>query len=254
MSHTKQANRRTCLFCADSANSREHVWPDWLVQSMKHRRPLRQTLGNKSAVEFTGDFKIRCVCEACNNGWMSDLEAKTKPLLGSLAADVSVQMDAQQQSSLAIWAVKTSMVIEAVKPQIAHRFYKPDVRKTFRESRSRPYTTRMWIGRYNDSGLFAAASEIEYNLTPLASPGFGSVTTMIAGHLVLQVLSLNFPSEVHNTDIRIQQRAGNWDHLVLPLWPYEKSLLWPPRLSFGNDPDQYPLTSLRDRWRVGAIS
>src|SRR6202041_493786 len=97
--------------------------------------------------------------------------------------------------------------------------------------------TRMWMGRYNRSGLFAAAAEIQYNLARIDSPGFGSITTMIVAHLVLQALSLNFPAEMQNHVVEIPQRVGDWDQTLFPLWPFERSLLWPPALSFGNDPD-----------------
>ena len=225
-----------------------------MLQTMKDRRPLRQTLGAGPAVHYTGDFKIRCVCRVCNNGWMSELEASIKPLLALLAGDVSVEMNAEQQLRLTIWAAKTAMVTEATKPQKAVRFYQPEVRKAFNSGFSIPYNTRMWMGRYNGSGLFAAAAEIQYNLARISSSGFGSVTTMIVGHLVLQVLSLNFPAETQDHVVEIPQRIGDWDQTLFPLWPFERSHLWPPALSFGNDPDRYPLRGLHDRWRVEAIA
>lgn len=74
---------------------------------------------------------------------MSELEASIKPLLALLAGDVSVEMNAEQQLRLTIWAAKTAMVIEATKPQKAVRFYQPEVRQAFRSDFSIPCNTRM---------------------------------------------------------------------------------------------------------------
>lgn len=75
--------KRTCLFCDKPANTLEHVWPQWILPIAKNRNPITQKLGDSPSVQHQGDFKIKCICKCCNNGWMSDLEAKLQPLLGS---------------------------------------------------------------------------------------------------------------------------------------------------------------------------
>ena len=44
-----------------------------------------------------------------------DLEQKSIPVLGALLQDISTPLDSQQQTILALWSVKTAMVVEAVK-------------------------------------------------------------------------------------------------------------------------------------------
>jgi hypothetical protein len=51
----------------------------------------------------------------CNNGWMSDLENAVRPTMVCLINDIAMELDAEQQRLLALWAVKTAMVIEGVK-------------------------------------------------------------------------------------------------------------------------------------------
>ncbi len=221
---------------------------------MKGRRPLRQTLWEGPPVHYADDFKIRCVCRVCNNGWMSELEANIKPLLALLSGDVSVEMDVEQQLRLTIWAAKTAMVIAATKPQKATRFYQPEVRKAFKSGFSIRTTHGCGWGATTGRVCSPPPPRFQYNLAQVDSPGFGSITTMIVGHLVLQVLSLNFPAETQGHIVEIPQRVGDWDQTLSPLWPFERSLLWPPAMSFGNDPDRCPLRSLHDRWRVEAIA
>jgi hypothetical protein len=185
---------------------------------------------------------------------MSELEADAKTLLSLLAADISVQMNSDQQRKLSIWATKTVMILEGTKPQTTRRFYRPEIRKAFKMDLAIPADTRIWMGRYSGSGLYGAAADMQFNVSGVTSPGYGNVATMIIGHLVLQVLSLAIPTETPDGIIRISQRADLWDSLLFLLWPYERPIMWPPARTFSDNPDHHPLTRLRDRWRVDATA
>ena len=90
---------RTCPFCHKAAQTKEHVWPQWLqnylpYQIMSHGRHgsrYRQTeyVPHQGALttrqQHVADFLphvVADVCAACNNGWMAAMEAQVQALIG----------------------------------------------------------------------------------------------------------------------------------------------------------------------------
>lgn len=86
---------RVCIFCRKEGSlSKEHLWPDWLSKMYLRKGDEKHTFGsqtylNKKIVrdgvyERPGhlfSLKNRVVCQACNNGWMSEVENDTKPII-----------------------------------------------------------------------------------------------------------------------------------------------------------------------------
>ena len=82
-----------CIFCGVT---QEHMWANWLRSYIPreltrhatsvekvHPRNTEQNIQTR-----TGDphsRRIKCVCRACNNGWMSRLQENAKPFLGAHA-------------------------------------------------------------------------------------------------------------------------------------------------------------------------
>ena len=60
--------------------------------------------------------------------------------MGCLINDLAMALDAEQQRLLALWAVKTAMVIEGVK-QAQNGFYTPEERSAFRQTLVPPTLT-----------------------------------------------------------------------------------------------------------------
>src|SRR5260370_28165312 len=113
--------KRKCLFCNEDANSKEHVWPQWILRLPPARRPVRQRLGTGKEVTYSGDFKLKGVCSTCNNGWMSELETEVRPILGPIVQDLSIQLDLEDQKKIARWAFKTAIVLEGTKERSMKR-------------------------------------------------------------------------------------------------------------------------------------
>jgi hypothetical protein len=110
-----------CLACGTTSSpaSREHVFSRWLLTefgpdtSMALFKQLDDGAREQRRAEIKLDsFKLKKICECCNNGWMSELEERAKPLilgvirgvreLGSLSED--------DRRILARWAGKTAVV------------------------------------------------------------------------------------------------------------------------------------------------
>lgn len=114
---------RRCLFCNEDANSKEHVWPQWILKLLPARRPVRQRLGTGKEVKYSGNFKPKGVCSTCNYGWMSELETEAKPILGPIVQDLSIQLDLEDQTKIARWAFKTTIVLEGTKERSMKRYF-----------------------------------------------------------------------------------------------------------------------------------
>lgn len=110
-----------CIFCQKEATlTREHVLPDWL----KTLYPYETKVIN----EFTGiepqkrwlsnifQHKARIVCASCNNGWMSTLESKTKPLITQLVELKKMKLTKKEQELLGFWAQKTILMVNQAIP------------------------------------------------------------------------------------------------------------------------------------------
>ena len=103
---------RQCIFCGGGGLTNEHAWPQWILNEQdpfgivveSDGEHVRTLVGPKAAI------KLKVVCAACNNGWMSDLEAKAKPVLGPLIDGQRSRLGLPEQALLNICLTKTAMV------------------------------------------------------------------------------------------------------------------------------------------------
>jgi len=52
------------------------------------------------------------VCASCNNGWMSDLEGRAKPMLETMLEGRGRALHQEGQRTLAAWALKTAIMVD----------------------------------------------------------------------------------------------------------------------------------------------
>lgn len=132
---------KTCVFCGNSVRNKktnrqracEHVFPAWVLDQFGVGResiefsPMEAARDDGHSLQMTvqtpirhfdlNNFLLGAVCSTCNNGWMSRLETRIKPILENLAADTSAKIG--EQKALAKWAIKTAYVLS--------RYLKPPV-------------------------------------------------------------------------------------------------------------------------------
>jgi len=128
-----EIKRKQCIFCNDSKSfkSKEHVFPQWVLEELDCRntvRPFSETQiqnVNNDQTNFDRKTKVRknfgnhvspFVCDDCNNGWMSRLESKTKPILLPLINGTASLGSLSKEEKILIsrWAAKTTCVIDSV--------------------------------------------------------------------------------------------------------------------------------------------
>jgi len=140
--------------------SKEHFWPDWLnpyfpkSSNDKHGRafyssPAKSPLVLKRKIERPGNLitkKFRVVCETCNNGWMSRLEEKVKPVLLSIIKNKCVTINEETLSLLSRWIVMKVIVGE--QSEDGTQVTPESDRKMFYESSTIPDYFRVYISRH----------------------------------------------------------------------------------------------------------
>jgi hypothetical protein len=241
---------RQCLFCDQNADSKEHLWPLWILERRKSQ-PIRHSIGG-SPVKIipTPELTVRTVCRLCNNEWMNDLETKNKPLIGCLMDDFSAPLDASQQSLLAAWAMKTAMVSDSVNTRSRSLFYERSECEKLRLSYTIPERTSIWIGRYVGDGFSLDGTDIGITVPEVPQVKKGHVTTILVGHFAIQVLAVRFLPEYKST-VKVMPKTGQWDDLLLNIWPIgSRPVAWPPPLSFTKS-GSLSIARLADRWRIG---
>ena len=223
-----------CIFCRNSADSKEDLFPRWILKRVNTRQPLRRQLGS-APPEITENQEVRlpCVCQKCNNTWMSKMEVTVKKFMGPMIEDLSFTLDRQNQQNLAEWAVKCAMCNDTV--DVHPRFFTEAECRTFKEKRTIPDRTLVFAARFTGRSLDSHGVDftlIEPKTNELLVRAH--VYNVMVGHVVLQVLSWH-PEPPHKDKIiRFRVADGPWDKLTIQIWPTEeKSVSWPPPLSLN---------------------
>jgi len=219
----------TCIFCDNPANSKEDLFPRWILKRVKTGVPLYRQLGD-APPELTEDQEVRipCVCQSCNNGWMSKMETTVQKFAGPMIEDFYLPLDRQYQQNLSEWAVKFAMVNDAVDTH--QRFFTEAESHTFKKTRRIPASTLVFAARFTGRSLDSHGAD--FTLIDPESKKLlvrGHSYTVLMGHLVLQVLGWHREPEYKNKEIRFAVAPGPWNQLAIQIWPFKvRSLDWPP--------------------------
>jgi hypothetical protein len=114
------SSAKPCLFCGAAMYGKktvEHIVPQWLMDHLDIRsKQIAPALHEVETGILFGHrrhtvsrFLAGGVCATCNNGWMSALESRTKPILTRLIADQNelVNLTELERTTIARWTVKT---------------------------------------------------------------------------------------------------------------------------------------------------
>lgn len=158
--HFNLPHMRQCLFCLNPANSKEHVWANWLRAyvprtQINHIETLVEldVTGEEQVtpIRKSGDprsRKLKIVCTTCNNGWMSQVQDKAKPYLVRLIAGEKCELPRQARSALARWAALFVTVQEQIHPDLAS--ISAEDREWIRTRPTAPHNWSVWMGRFID--------------------------------------------------------------------------------------------------------
>jgi hypothetical protein len=243
---------KQCLFCANEANSKEHLWSDWILNRLGMQRTrIKMGKAQASVIDHSA-VEIRRVCIPCNGGWMSALESENIPIIGRLMENTATPLDAAQQTSLALWAVMKAMVLDAVNGKNRGHFFTQNECEALRLHRRIPDKTLVQIGAYVRSGYSADGTIVWLDFPNAVKAAKASVSTFVIGHLVIQVVTVHHEPEHENAPVQcVTIRDGEWDQLLLPIWPVgARPVTWPLRTTFNNSGPS-SIATLQNRWRMG---
>ena len=191
---------------------------------------------------------------------MSDLETANIPIMEPMVLDNSRFLDAAEQWAVARWALKTAMLLDSatVAPE-RPMFYSREECVSLRQSQTIPRGTLVWLGRSLDTGFVAQSSGVWFSMSAPGSKPIntseelilGHVTTILIGHLALQVFTMRVPAEHGYGTISVNAGEGPWDELLTGIWPPCRNAYWPPLLAFTEGIPRLHLDRLRSRWRYG---
>jgi hypothetical protein len=221
---------RACIFCGGRADSKEDAWPCWLTERFIAPGTLEFQPGIDAPLMTRPlerpEVRIGWFCEKCNTGWMSQLEKRAKPVITCLLDHPTCTLDVHDRKTLALWAVKTAMVLEAVKGPEQCLFSDLERCLLSHKRDQIPPFTFVWIAKLIDSAGLSSEGRI---LSTATTSNRAAVTTLAFDCLTFQVRKV-VPSTTLDpaTNITIEQREGPWDQVLLQIWPQPPELVhWP---------------------------
>jgi hypothetical protein len=151
----------SCIFCGGQPVTHEHVWSRWSHRYLPKGKnkwfafhgteyPDRTDI---EIVKHPGDpldWKVACVDERCNNGWMRELENVARPILIPLIqGDETPRFFGQKErSTIAAW-VALKATIQEHAPRGNTISHHTQLRRLWKRRLAPEDTWRIWLGRYD---------------------------------------------------------------------------------------------------------
>ena len=244
---------KQCLFCPRPVDSAEHLWSEWILEDLKPTQPIHIKIGKTTAKWIDKpEVRIKCVCQKCNNSWMSDLENENKPHILAMMHSKSIILKPAQQRSLARWSILKAMVIDGSSPKRIP-FYSSSERTLMKPpSRALPVGSLVCIGQLSVEAFHAGLTGTFGEVGSIPEAFHGCVVTIIVGHLVIQVITMHVLAMfATNEGLRANYKSGAWDVSLLDIWPVFGEAYWPPPLPFTLEGTN-GIKLLIDRWKIGS--
>ncbi len=198
------ADTRKCVFCGRGKVTLEHVWPHWIIELIAERftdTSVTVTWGkDRERIAPGPDATVKRVCNACNNGWMSRLEDRAKPILGPMIMgdNIPITLAPSSQRTLASWALKTALMLDFLhsgsKPVFPASAYSSFFRDGQPSRRTAIWMACLWERRlrlFTSSQSIATADPPAYTREGVVVGGRafenGSLCTLAAQAAVFQV-------------------------------------------------------------------
>lgn len=233
-----------CLFCANTGSvtkiTKEHLYGDWLnsvlpaqprlrarVSEVLDRRTGQVARRDMEVPQHRHEIQLRCVCQICNNGWMSDMEATTQRVASPMMLGSTTSVSAEDAAGVAAWMTKIAMLQDFwAEPKT--RSIPLWHRQFLRERRHPPPRTLVWCAELLHMSEWRNASR---HLSLLVMHGPEQRTGYLANTYVstagfgrLLLLSVGTTSQA----VELRDLAVCFPRSFVRLWPDPASFLWPP--------------------------
>ena len=250
MKQPSQNYIKKCAFCETGSDlTEEHVWWQWLKPYLAHDRnkfTLRHLVFGKKSNTAQGRIRagkplgsqVPIACQACNSGWLSQIQQTAKRHLTPLIEGKPTVLDAKAQTTVATWATMATMTGEYIHRKQTSIAVTQAERTAFMNINQPLPDWRIWIGHYHPVGIFgswihaAAAisntengSDIQMGEDNVPTPNT-QWSTMFVGRLYIHVASSSAaPDYIRDWNWRTTPRARR---LLVQVWPVrDKIIAWP---------------------------
>ena len=250
-----------CALCGatDVPLTDEDVIPKWALRAFDVQAPvtiqIREEGGSSQEIGKRRNLKLVLeggLCQQCNNVRLSQLENKVKPILAPMAVECSpTSLDANSQSRLATWAVKTAFLVE-----LAPRQQHPGARPVEGYAASHPEMawllakleppprSLVWLGCWDcqRESPFRYGPSAAPLVTADGMPVAGHFATFTLGFVAFQVFTVDFvAADKHG--------AGQWNlrpprslaQALARIWPQDdlrqRDTAWPQQAFARGDLD-----------------
>ncbi len=227
-----------CIFCgAPPPLTGEHLFSDWMHHFIPREYKTWSTstfkedpTGRYRSRQNHGgdprDLKVQCVCgPRCNNGWMSGLEKKVKPILAPMIDGKSTRLNQVDQLTLSTWAVLKSIVLEYSTGAVPVTSWKQ--RRQFMLRQRPPRGWRVWIGHYTDTGWRPSFTNKSFAVTSnhsvYATRHNTQTLTFLCGQVLIHLVRRphQFGDDLWNFSPEVEQK-------LVQIWPVRAGVEWPP--------------------------
>ena len=241
---TMAMKKGTCEFCGDQDVwiNEEHVWPVWLglavlegVNAPRLRISKGDVIGAIRKIRPKLNITAHCACkQACNGGWMRQLEGDIAPLMEPMAVDGRLTLlDDSRRALLAAWCVKTAMVHEFL-DRDRIKYFTPAERLHAATYREPPEGVRIWLGFFNDATKLHSCPVVNRLKAGSLAPTSYALT-LVAGKVLLQMLAVrDVQMAKESTRPRLD---GVPPGMLIEVWPRSSPGLdqWPTAREVNHD-------------------
>jgi hypothetical protein len=185
------------------------------------------------------EMTAKCVCAQCNNGWMSDIEEYTQPILSPLIRDTVTRrfLTDEDQGAIAVWAILRSVVFDSqmLKPK---QYWLDSERAQFMATLEPPANTHVWLASF--PGNFGAVHHVHSRVSNDKVRAFEVVNGFV-GQAAFQVFHWRGWPSPHlklgtRTVLNLNKLSRpEWRNLAIQIWPSpSRRISWPPPAHLTN--------------------
>jgi len=124
------------------------VFARWISNIFKSTTPFELNASHGRSKKGLGKFAVysRAACKQCNNGWMSVVEQRAKPLLERAFFGEALTWNADEQQVVSTWVLKTAPMLD----RSNHASHHAPLRHFSRlyETKAPPELTQVEVGFY----------------------------------------------------------------------------------------------------------
>lgn len=227
---------RDCIFCGKRANSVEDAIPLWLSERFEAPGTMEHQPGkNKPTLTYEvtkPKIPIKRVCKKCNNEWMSRLETRAKPVITRFLDQPTCTLDIHDCKTLALWSVKTSMMLEVVNPPEDWAFSELDRCLLYTKDQV-PESTDVWLATCAN---FPSTYGVSRILSNEGKPDRVGITTLCFGCLTIQVRKMSIVTARPGVKVIIDEQPGPWEQVLLRIWPSTSPpISWPAKTGLNGE-------------------